>query len=165
MTDDSFIFIRNNMEKQLEIVLQRVRSTRYGLDGALYIDNVMVCNTVENNDSCIKAGEYKIALEHCKHHNRKKPMLIEYKNACSNCVLRREASNNTPMPCFCPQITMGNGVHNRHDGAIIVGEALCAGVVIHPQNAFNTIFKRIFKHIRRNQEIVLQVKDPTQPPL
>lgn len=159
MTDDSFIFIRNNMEKQLEIVLQRVRSTRYGLDGALYIDNVMVCNTVENSDSCIKAGEYKIALEHCKHHKRKKPMLIEYKNACSNCVLRREASNNTPMPCFCPQITMGNGVHNRHDGAIIVGEALCAGVVINTRYAFNDLFKRIDNCIRRDFEIVLQVRE------
>ena len=117
MTDDSFIFIRNNMEKQLEIVLQRVRSTRYGLDGALYIDNVMVCNTVENSDSCIKAGEYKIALEHCKHHKRQMPMLIEYKNACSNCVLRREASNNTPPDKTCPvgkRIRSQNMINSRN---------------------------------------------------
>ena len=152
------------MKEQIAITLQRVRSTRYGLDGALYIDNVKVCDTVENAESCIKPGEYKIALEYCKHHKRKMPILIDTKAACSNCAMHREASNNTPMPCFCPQITMGNGMHNRKDGAIIVGEALCAGVLIHTQNAFNTIFKYIFKHMRRKQEIVLRVvRTPRAP--
>lgn len=147
------------MEQQIVITLQRVRSTRYGLDGALYIDNVKVCNTVENAESCIKQGEYKIELVYCKHHKRKMPILIESKGACSNCVLHREASNNTPMPCHCPQITMGNGVHNRHDGAIIVGKPLCAGVLVSTRYAFNELFKRIDNYIRRGQEVILQVQD------
>jgi hypothetical protein len=146
------------MEKQLEIVLQRVRSTRYGLDGALYIDNVKVCDTVENADSCIKEGEYKIALEYCKHHKRKMPVIKLESTACNVCILHREVFNNTPMPCHCPQITMGNGMHNRHDGAIIVGEALCAGVLIHTRKAFDSTFNRILMHIKRKHEILLMVK-------
>ena len=154
------------MKEQIAITLQRVRSTRYGLDGALYIDNVKVCDTVENADSCIKPGEYIIALEYCKHHKRKMPILIDTKAACSNCALHREVFNNTPMPCHCPQITMGNGMHNRKDGAIIVGEALCAGVLIHTRKAFDSTFNRILMHVKRKNEIVLRVKStPTLPEL
>ena len=64
------------MEKQINIILQRVRSTRYGLDGELFINNIKICDTVENTAYCLDEGEYKIELKKCKHHLRHMPVIM-----------------------------------------------------------------------------------------
>ena len=147
------------MEKQINIILQRVRSTRYGLDGELFINNIKICDTVENTAYCLDEGEYKIELKKCKHHLRHMPVImIKRQPVCEDCVLAKMKSGNMPMPCRCPQITTGNGLCGHRDGAIIVGEAVCHGVVIHSRAAFDSVYGQIIKYVRREQKVVLTIK-------
>ena len=144
----------------LNIILHRVRSSCYGLDGKITIDGIKICDTVENRNIHLKAGTYIIKFERCEQHKRKMPVVILHKEkSCTKCTLKDFVSINTPMPCLCPQITVGNGMHNRKDCAIIVGKRLCAGVLIHTVEAFHELYEYILKYSKANSEIELTVVD------
>ena len=144
----------------LNITLHRVRSSRYGLDGKITIDGIKFCDTVENRNVHLKAGTFKIKFERCEQHKRKMPIIIlPNGKKCKMCKMIDFVSANTPMPCLCPQITVGNGMHNRKDCAIIVGKRLCAGVLIHTVEAFHKLYEYILKYSKANSEIELTVVD------
>ena len=126
--------------------------------GHLSIDGLRICDTLENSKGLVPAGDYLIHLIKCKQYARK--MLLLNPNApCGLCPKLRCVCNNTTLPCYCPMIKPGNGVHDRLDGSIIVGRYNCLGSIIHPKSAFDALYERIRKSLSRGNEVILTIKD------
>lgn len=51
----------------------------------------------------------------------------------------------------------GNGVYNRKDARILVGEYLVPGCLIHSRVALNTLCERIRKSLKRKNEVKLVI--------
>ena len=52
----------------------------------------------------------------------------------------------------------GNGVYNRTDGSIIVGEYLVPGCLKHPKTAFDNLYDRIRKNLERGNPVTLTIR-------
>ena len=142
----------------MNIIIQRDRPRGEYVHGQLTIDGNRVCQTLENALSCVPAGEYVITLLKCKQYSRKMPCLNA--NApCSQCPKLKFVCSNSTLPCYCPQIKPGNGVHDRHDGSIIVGQYNCLGSIIKPRDIFDALYERIRKSISRGKQVILTIKD------
>jgi len=124
--------------------------------GRLSIDGNHICDTLENALSCVPSGEYTITLLKCKQYSRK--MVCLNPNApCIQCPKLRFVCMNSTLPCYCPQIKPGNGIHNRLDGSIIVGRYNCLGSIIHPKSAFDNLYERLRKSISRGHQVKLTI--------
>ena len=142
----------------MNIIIQRDRPRGEYVHGQLTIDGNRVCSTLENALSCVPAGEYVISLLKCKQYSRKMPCLNA--NApCAQCPKLKFVCSNSTLPCYCPQIKPGNGVHDRHDGSIIVGHYNCLGSIIKPRDIFDALYERIRKSISRGNVVSLIIKD------
>ena len=142
----------------MNIIIQRDRPRGEYVHGQLTIDGNRVCQTLENALSCVPAGEYVISLLKCKQYSRKMPCLNA--NApCAQCPKLKFVCSNSTLPCYCPQIKPGNGVHDRHDGSIIVGQYNCLGSIIKPRDIFDALYERIRKSISRGNVVILNIKD------
>ena len=142
----------------MNIIIQRDRPRGEYVHGQLTIDGNRVCQTLENALSCVPAGEYAISLLKCKQYSRKMPCLNS--NApCAQCPKLKFVCSNSTLPCYCPQIKPGNGVHDRHDGSIIVGQYNCLGSIIKPRDIFDALYERIRKSISRGNQVILTIKD------
>ena len=142
----------------MNIVITRIFTKCEYTHGLLTIDGNRVCSTLENANALVPAGEYVITLLKCKQYARKMPCL----NAgapCDKCPKLKFVCNNTTLPCYCPMIKPGNGVHNRLDGSIVVGEYNCLGSIIHPKGIFDALYERIRKAISRGTIVTLTVRD------
>ena len=141
----------------MNIIIQRDRPRGEYVHGQLTIDGNRVCQTLENALSCVPAGEYVISLLKCKQYSRKMPCLNP--NApCAQCPKLKFVCSNS-LPCYCQQIKPGNGVHDRHDGSIIVGQYNCLGSIIKPRDIFDALYERIRKSISRGNQVLLIIKD------
>ena len=128
--------------------------------GTLSIDGTKICHTLENSNALLPAGVYPISLIKCKQYSRKMALLNP--NApCDRCPKLSFVSNNTPLPCYCPMLKPGNGVHNRLDGSILIGRYNCLGSLVHPKDFFDSLFERIRKSLSRGNEILLTINDPS----
>ena len=142
----------------MNIIIQRDRPRGEYIHGQLTIDGNRVCQTLENALSCVPAGEYVISLLKCKQYSRKMPCLNA--NApCLQCPKLKFVCSNSTLPCYCPQIKPGNGVHDRHDGSIIVGQYNCLGSIIKPRDIFDALYERIRKSMGRGNQVTLIIKD------
>ena len=142
----------------MNIIIQRDRPRGEYVHGQLTIDGNRVCQTLENALSCVPAGEYVISLLKCKQYSRKMPCLNA--NApCLQCPKLKFVCSNSTLPCYCPQIKPGNGVHDRHDGSIIVGQYNCLGSIIKPRDIFDALYERIRKSMGRGNQVTLIIKD------
>ena len=166
----------------MKITIQRNKTRGEYTHGHLTIDGTRICDTLENSRSMVPSGEYAISLIRCKQYARKMPCLKaaskrEESQACLSSPEREQARpkvnpappcdlcpklpfvcNNTTLPCYCPMIKPGNGVHNRLDGSIIIGEYNCLGNMIHPKAIFDALYERIRKSISRKNKVILCVK-------
>ena len=142
----------------LRLVLTRTKVRGEYTHGYLTIDGTRICDTLENAKSCVPAGVYPIRLVKCKQYARKMPVLIP--NApCSMCKKQKFVYNNTTLPCYCPMLKPGNGVHNRLDGSILVGKYNGPNSLIHPREAFDPLFERIRKALSRGNKVTLTIID------
>ena len=146
----------------MHITLQRIRTHGEYVRGLLSIDGNRVCDTLENATSCVPAGTYIVTLLKCKQYARKMPCLNP-QSPCDLCPKLPFVCNNTTLPCYCPMIKPGNGVHNRLDGSIIVGVYNCLGSLIHPKTTFDPLYERIRKAVSRGTVITLTIKDESVP--
>ena len=121
----------------MNIIIKRTQSIKHFVEGHLYIDENLICDTLENSRSCLSSGIYAIRITKCK--------------------LKALVFNNTVMPQFCPQIKAGNGVHGRRDGSIIVGTRATFGCIISPRSAFDLLYERIRKNIERGKHVSLEI--------
>ena len=142
----------------MNIIIQRDRPRGEYVHGQLTIDGNRVCQTLENALSCVPAGEYVISLLKCKQYSRKMPCL-NANSPCAQCPKLKFVCSNSTLPCYCPQIKPGNGVHDRHDGSIIVGQYNCLGSIIKPRDIFDALYERIRKSISRGNVVTLIIKD------
>ena len=136
----------------MKITIQRILTRGEYVHGRLSIDGNRICDTLENSLSMVPSGSYDIALLKCKQYSRKMPCLKAASKLPFVCT-------NSTMPCYCPQIKPGNGVHNRLDGSILVGRYNCLGSLIHPKTTFDPLYERIRKAISRGTVITLIIKD------
>ncbi len=73
--------------------------------------------------------------------------------------VRNPSSLNFVLPCYCPMIKPGNGIHSRLDGSILVGKYNCLNSLIHPRDAFDPLYERIRKSLSRGNQVTLTVLD------
>ena len=169
----------------MNIIIQRDRPRGEYVHGQLTIDGNRVCQTLENALSCVPAGEYVISLLKCKQYARKMPLLVprevqrskfkvqsqetlnlepdasplNLEPRCAECKRLSFVCTNSTLPCYCPQIKPGNGVHDRLDGSILVGQYNCLGCLIHPRTTFDPLYERIRKSVSRGNKVILTIKD------
>ena len=152
----------------MNIELRRNRHRPDTIDGQIRIDGRRVCDCAENAHHCLPEGTYQIAVIKCRQHARKMPVVCVSDNAnahcsqltthCSSCHRRPSVGINTSMPRKCVQLCPGNGVYNRTDGAIIVGEYLVPGCLKHSRTAFDNLYDRIRKSTERGHAITLTIR-------
>ena len=144
--------------KCMNIVITRLFTKGDYTHGHLTIDGNRVCSTLENSNALVPAGTYELSLIKCKQYARKMPCLNP-QSPCDLCPKLPFVCNNTTLPCYCPMIKPGNGVHNRLDGSIIVGVYNCLGSLIHPKTTFDPLYERIRKSLSRGNQVKLLIKD------
>ena len=66
---------------------------------------------------------------------------------------------NSSLPCYCPMLKPGNGIHNRLDGSILVGVYNSLGSLIHTKDIFDALYERIRKAISRGTVVTLIIKE------
>lgn len=143
----------------LEITIIRTRVRSHTTDGYLSIAGKQVCHTAENTEHSIPAGTYSIQFATCQQYGMKMPLILTSQpHHCSKCIRRKLGSIHGNLPCFCPMIKVGNGVYNRTDGSIIVGDHLQPGILLHSGNAFEKLYQRIKKAVQRQNDIQLTIK-------
>lgn len=144
----------------LNVTITRYRKLSESIDGRLTIDGEPVCDTAENFWSLLPVGQYTIEICKCKQYARKMPLVIsKCGRDCFNCPKKEFVNHNTKMPKRCAMLKPGNGIHNRKDGSIIVGEFLVPGCLIHPKQAFDTLYQRLRKSAERGHEIRLTIEE------
>lgn len=152
----------NPTPSSLNLVLTRTRILGENTEGHLTIDGEHICNTLENTFSRVPSGDYIISLIKCKQHARKM-LCLNPNTPCTQCKKYPKAqpsSLNFTLPCYCPMIKPGNGVHNRLDGSILVGRYNCLGCLIHPKEVFDSLYERIRKSIGRGNQVMLTITEP-----
>ena len=138
----------------MKIVITRLFTRGEYTHGSLSIDGTKICSTLENANALVPSGDYVISLIKCKQYSRK--MICLHGSApCSQCPKLKLVCSNSTLPCWCPQIKPGNGVHNRLDGSIIVGVYNCPGSIIKPRDIFDALYERIRKSISRGNQVKL----------
>ena len=156
----------------MNIIIRRTMTHGEYTHGTLSIDGTKICHTLENSNALLPAGVYPISLIKCKHHARKMPCLNpstpcdrcskSLNSHCNATLSKRDPSSlNFVLPCYCPMLKPGNGVHNRLDGSILIGRYNCLGSLVHPKDFFDSLFERIRKSLSRGNEILLTINDPS----
>ncbi|MBR2069941.1 MAG: hypothetical protein IJ981_00790 [Clostridia bacterium] len=143
----------------MNINLKRLNQTGDAIDGTLHINDQQLCDTVENAHTALPEGQYTIVRHFCKQYNRYMPVIGE--PCCAQCpqLQDEDMSLNTTMPCVCPMLKPGNGVHHRTDGSIILGTHIIPGCLSHPNDAFTPLAERIRKAVKRNTVITLIITE------
>lgn len=168
----------------MNIELRRIRHRPETIDGQIWIDGQRICDCAENAAHCLPEGSFQVDIVKCHQHLRKMPVVclegttakrsVTGGNAlglqtqaentclegstlppCNQCPKLPYVGNNTNMPCDCVQIAPGNGVYNRTDGSIIVGNYIAPGCLSHPLEAFHSLYERIRKNIERGNPVQL----------
>ena len=140
----------------MKIELRRIRIQGESIDGAIYINGVQVCDTAENIRTTLPSGNYPVRLIKCKQYKRKMPIITKSPD-CKQCFHRRMITSNTVLPCKCPMLKPGNGIHNRTDGSILVGVHICPGCLKNSEQVFYRLYQRIRKHTERGKPVVLSI--------
>ena len=131
----------------MHILITRHRYKPATIDGQLSIDGIRICDCAENAHTALPPGTYSIAIVHCRQYARKMPLITPISNQSS-------VINNR----VCPMLKYGNGVYNREDGSILVGEYLVPGCLKHSRFTFDNLYDRIRKNIERGKEVTLTIR-------
>ena len=156
--------------------LELTRTYRKGeiLDGELRVNGLLLCDTSENSYYAIEPGTYTVMRINCKQYCQYMPVIMIKGNSsgregnklacCADCTAIGETFLNTALPTYCPQIKMGNGIHNRRDGSIIIGTRIVPGAIKLSAAPFEKLMERMRKLSSRNRETTLTVIDNTINP-
>ena len=131
----------------MHILITRHRYKPATIDGQLSIDGIRICDCAENAHTALPPGTYSITIVHCRQYARKMPLITPISNQSS-------VINNRICPMLCP----GNGVYNRKDGSILVGEYLVPGCLKHSRFTFDNLYDRIRKNLERGNEVTLTIR-------
>lgn len=147
----------------MNIELTRIEQHGEAISGFLRCDGKRVCETAENAQSCLAKGVYRIVRHPCSFYKRIALLAVagpkvDMARKCKGCTPPEEVNLNSPCPCFCPQLKPGNGVHNRRDGSIRVGEEIAPGYLQHPLEKYNLLHDRIRKCLSRGGTVTLTIE-------
>lgn len=146
----------------MDIQLIRNHRSRWALDGELRIMGQKICDTSENLQHHLAPGTYPVLIERCPHYRRKMPIvMISTEPMLAKCHFCKKVlidSQHANLPCYCPQIKIGNGVANRTDGTIIIGDHYLSGVMINSSEHFNRLIDRLDKAAQRDEPITLTIQ-------
>ena len=131
----------------MHILITRHRYEPATIDGQLSIDGIRICDCAENAHTALPPGIYSITIVHCRQYARKMPLITPISNQSS-------VINNR----VCPMLKPGNGVYNRKDGSILVGEFLVPGCLKHSRFTFDNLYDRIRKNLQRGKEVTLTIR-------
>ena len=131
----------------MHILITRHRYKPATIDGQLSIDGIRICDCAENAHTALPPGTYSITIVHCRQYARKMPLITPISNQSS-------VINNR----VCPMLKYGNGVYNREDGSILVGEYLVPGCLKHSRFTFDNLYDRIRKNLERGKEVTLTIR-------
>ena len=131
----------------MHILITRYRYKPATIDGQLSIDGIRICDCAENAHTALPPGTYSITIVHCRQYARKMPLITPISNQSS-------VINNR----VCPMLKYGNGVYNREDGSILVGEYLVPGCLKHSRFTFDNLYDRIRKNLQRGKEVTLTIR-------
>ena len=131
----------------MHILITRHRYKPATIDGQLSIDGIRICDCAENAHTALPPGTYSITIVHCRQYARKMPLITPISNQSS-------VINNR----ICPMLKPGNGVYNRKDGSILVGEYLVPGCLKHSRFTFDNLYDRIRKNLERGNEVTLTIR-------
>lgn len=140
----------------MNITIKRTLTKPDYIVGQLLIDGERICDTLENPDSCLPAGSYPVTIVKCRFYSRKMPIVGECGD-CTKCKRPEYVGINTTISQFCPMLKPGNGVHNRLDGSILVGDCEVPGCILHPRTTFDALYQRIRKNIERGNQVILRI--------
>ena len=140
----------------MNITIQRYRTRGEYIHGQLMIEGMRVCDTLENSNGAVPAGLYPIRLIKCKQYSRKM-LCLNPKAPCTKCPKLPFVCTNSTLPCWCPMLKPGNGIHDRLDGSILVGQYYCLNSLIHPKKIFDPLYERIRKSISRGHQVTLTI--------
>ena len=149
-------------DKFMNIQITRTRIKGEYCEGYLSIDGTRICDTLENANALVPSGQYPIKLVKCKQYAKKMP-LVHSNAPCSRCrksLTSHPSTLNFQLPCYCPMLKPGNGIHGRLDGSILVGEYNCLNSLIQPRTTFDPLYERIRKSISRGNQVMLTIKEP-----
>ena len=161
----------------MKLIINRKEQTKTAIAGRLTIDGEYICDTAENRLTALPTGQYRIVRHYCKQYNRFMPLIRhpelvsgpvkelvsgskKHQWDCSHCspqITEEEVSLNTILPCHCPMLKPGNGIHHRNDGSILLGTEIVPGCLSHPLQAFSPLAERIRKAVKRNKVINLVI--------
>jgi hypothetical protein len=146
----------------MNIIITRLFTKGEYTHGQLKIDGTRICSTLENANALVPAGDYVVTLVKCKHHSRKMPVLNPNApcDRCPRSLLPNPSSLNFTLPCWCPQLKPGNGVHGRLDGSICVGQYNCLNSLLHPKTTFDSLYERLRKSVSRGNTVTVKIVDP-----
>jgi len=162
--------------------LDLIRYYRKGdtIDGKLLVDGQKLCDTSECQEGALKAGRYQVVRHFCKQYNRFVPLIVNpedlkpsetgeamkpFETFCVACPKQKYVSNNTTLPIYCPQLKMGNGIHNRNDGSIIMGTRIVPGCLKLPREPYENLMERIRKISGRGNEVTLSITEAYPKPI
>ena len=131
----------------MHILITRYRYKPATIDGQLSIDGIRICDCAENAHTALPPGIYSITIAHCRQYARKMPLITPISNQSS-------VINNR----VCPMLLPGNGVYNRKDGSILVGEYLVPGCLKHSRFTFDILYDRIRKNLERGNKVTLTIR-------
>lgn len=149
----------------MELKLIRIKHKSESIDGILKVDGEKLCDTAENTVGALQPGTYKILRHFCKQYNRFVPAILsgnvttpeELTDWCKDCPKVKGATNNTIQKYYCPQLKMGNGIHNRDDGSILLGTTIIPGCLKKTREPYENLSERIRKVSGRGNEITLTI--------
>jgi len=152
----------------MHIELIRFHRSKESLDGKLLVDGAKLCDTAENKLFALPPGKYTIVRHFCKQYNRFVPLIKERQASsvkCDGCTKLQYMNNNKTLPLYCPQFCPGNGIHNRTDGAIIMGTRIVPGCMMHPREPYENLMERIRKISGRGNEVTLSITEAYPKPI
>ena len=156
------VFLFSNSKSiftSMTITIQRTFMKGEITEGHVSIDGQRICDTLENSFSCLAPGSYAVELVKCKQYARKMILVKTFVPRCLDCPRLKFVFGNTRMPQPCPQLKPGNGIHTRHDGAILVRPPSSLGCIIHRRDGCTALYDRIRKNVERGREVTLEIKE------
>lgn len=152
------------MNHIMELQLIRTKHRGESLEGLLKVDGEKLCDTAENIVGSLPPGTYHIARHFCKQYNRFVPRILkpgetreQLETFCRACPKIKGASNNTILKMYCPQLKMGNGIHHRDDGSIILGTTIVPGCLKDTREPYENLSERLRKLAGRGSEVTLTI--------
>ena len=146
----------------MTLTITHTQMTAHACDGVLYIDGQRLCDTTENVSTALHPGVYTILRHYCRQYGRHVPLITGSPghNAalrCTCCPRGGEHYGNTLLPTCCPQLKMGNGVHGRTDGSVLMGTLIVPGCMKHTRTPYGLLSERLRKASGRGVAVTLVV--------